>query len=119
MTRPGAADAARRAIEGRKEAVSHGFDLVPAKALETLPDDLVVSLEHVAPTAVAEVRGPPGGIDDVREEHRRQHPIGLAHGPSSGHEFLDLVDDGVTVAHPWPVVAAGQLDVLGARDVLG
>ena len=78
-----------------------------------------MALEHVAPTAVAEVRGPPGGIDDVGEEHRRQHPIGLARGASSGHEFLDLVDDGVAVTHPWPVVAAGQLDVFGTRDVLG
>jgi hypothetical protein len=78
-----------------------------------------VALEHVTPTAVAEVRGAPGGIDDVCEEHRREHPIGLAHGPGTRHKFLDLVDDGVAVTHPRPVVSAGQLDVFGTRDVLG
>ena len=38
----------------------------------------VVALEHVAPGAVAQLGGALGGADDVGEQDRRQHAVGLA-----------------------------------------
>jgi len=97
-----APDAARRAVEGREEAVSDGLYLMSAEALKALSNRQVVPLEHVAPTAVTEVRYPPGGINDVGEEHGCQYAIGFPHGPSPGHEFFDLADQkGILVMAGW------------------
>ena len=76
-----AADAARRAVEGREEAVSHGLDLVAAEALERAAGRRrswrsSTSRHRRSPRS----RGPPGGIDDVGEEHRGEHPIGSRAG---------------------------------------
>ena len=75
-----AADAARRAVEGRKEAVPDRLYLMSAEPLEALSDDSVVPLEHAAPTAVAELCCLPGGINDVGEEHGCQYAIGSRTG---------------------------------------
>ena len=50
--------------------------------------------------AIAHLLGAAGGIDDVREQDRGQHPVGLALGVRAGEELLDLVGDGpASLAH--------------------
>ena len=78
-----------------------------------------MALEQRTPVRVAELGGPLGGPDDVGEQHGGQHPVGLAHVARAGEELLDLADQRVGVPHGEEAVAALQLDVAGARDVLG
>ena len=50
-----------------------------------------------------------GVRDDVREQHRREDPVGPRGVASAGEELLDLVEIGVAVADVDQVVLAGQL----------
>jgi hypothetical protein len=47
-----------------------------------------------------------------------QDPLGPRPAPDTGHELLDLVEEGAGVAHPVERVCAGQLDVLGTGNLL-
>ena len=39
--------------------------------------DAVVPVDQLAPATIPERRGPAGGVDDIREQDRRQHPVGV------------------------------------------
>src|SRR5256885_5072605 len=56
---------ARRAIEGREEAVASRVDLAPAELRQVLAHQRVVGVEQVAPLAVAQLGGLRRGSDDV------------------------------------------------------
>lgn len=52
--RAGAADTARRTVEGRQEAVTGRVDFTAPEPLEITPDNGVMAVQQVAPAAVAE-----------------------------------------------------------------
>jgi hypothetical protein len=70
---PGAPEPAR-AVEGGEEAVAHRLHLAAAVVVELATHGGVVSLEQLAPGAIAELRRSFGRADDVGEEGRRQRP---------------------------------------------
>ena len=51
----------------------------------------MVALEQLAPGAIAELGGPLGRADDVREEHRRQNAVRNDRELLARDEALDLV----------------------------
>jgi hypothetical protein len=110
------ADRPRRAVEGGQEAVAHRLDLAAAVELELAADDRVVALEQLAPARVPERGGARRGVHDVREQHRRKHPVGLADAARAGEEALCLVEDRVGVLREVGVVAPLQLDEARSRD---
>src|SRR5688572_15660093 len=111
------ADRTRRTVEGRQEAVTGGVDLASAIPRELAADDVVVRPEEVGPAAIAELGRPTGRVDDVGEEYRSQHAVGVGRLPHSRHELLDLVHDRVARVAPRQVIDAVELDVLRSRDV--
>ena len=91
--RAGAADGARGAVEGREDAVAGEPGLLAPCAFQLGADDRVVSREQLLPARVAELGGPLGRADDVREQHGREHAVRLARAPRPRDELLDLVDE--------------------------
>ena len=80
----GAANAARRTIKGREDAVAGRFDLMAAKACEIAPDRGVMTIEQIAPAVVAERDGFFGRADDVGKQHRGEHSIDGDRRPRAG-----------------------------------
>src|SRR5262245_42552499 len=113
-----APDRARGAVEGRKDAVARHVDLASAKARELRAHEAMVLGEQVLPGAVAELRGSRGGADDVGEQERCEHAIGLHLLLNACQEALDLVEQRVSIALPGQVVVSGQLDEARSRDAL-
>ena len=68
------------AVEGGQDAVAGGLDQRPPDARPAGGHELVVRVEQLAPAPVAQLGGPLGRADDVGEQHRRQHPVGLGRG---------------------------------------
>jgi hypothetical protein len=78
------------AVEGSEEAVARCIELAPPELVEQPANDGVVVLERLAPAPVAEPRRLLGGADDVGEEHRREHSVGLRVADGSCEELFDL-----------------------------
>src|SRR6516164_10748993 len=93
--RRGAAHGASGSVEGCEKAVAEALDRAPAKARDLLPRPLVVEIENLPPSAVAEFDEPSCRTDDVSEENCRQNPIQLCLAARSGQKLFDLVDDAV------------------------
>jgi triosephosphate isomerase (TIM) len=72
-----AADAARRAVERREEAVAGGIELAAAVAGEAAADCSVVLCDELGPVPVAELCLAGRRVDDVREEDGREHAVEL------------------------------------------
>lgn len=73
--------------------------------------------EHLFPRDVAELCGAPGGLDDVREQHRGQAPSGrVRNRPESIQECLNRVEHRTLWLGSHPVVGTRQLGVLRPRD---
>ena len=102
-----------------QEAVAQRLDLPAAEAPQRVAHAAPVALEHLAPALIAELGRGAGGVDDVREQHGREDAIGLGRVAGAGQELLHLVDQLLGALAPGQVVAAGQLDQLGVRQVLG
>src|SRR5438105_9845287 len=98
---------ALRAIERGEETVTGRVHLTAAIALEQIADPRLPGLEEVAPFAVAEVGGARRRGDDVGEQHRRQHAIGLDGGSAAGDELLDRVEDRILVTDEPEMIRAG------------
>ena len=114
-----AADGAGRAVEDGQEPVAGGADLASGVARQLIAYPGVMSVEHVGPGGVGELGGALGGAHDVREQHGREHPVGLGLGPCPGQEFLDLAEDRIRVADPGKMVVPVELDDRRPRDALG
>src|SRR6185312_6684925 len=71
--RGGAPNRPGRAVERCEDAVPGAVDVTTAEAGELPGNGVVVCLQQLAPTAVAERRRPLGGADDVREEDGGKH----------------------------------------------
>jgi len=115
---PGAADRARRAVEGGEEAITCSVDLAPPEPLELAPNDGPVPLEQLAPTPIAELGGSFRRADDICEEDGGENAIGLRATTRSRQELFHLVEDLVGV-NRWHVILAFELDEARSRDVLG
>src|SRR5262249_8157540 len=71
-------------VEAGDEAVASRVDLAPTQADELPPHDGVGPLRQSGPSSVAKLGGWLGGADDVREEDRCEHAIGLGLVPGPG-----------------------------------
>src|SRR5437667_937302 len=114
-----AADRAGWPVEDGKEAVASSIDLSAAKTSELAANEAVMVADEGAPSCIAQLNGPTGGLDHVREEHGRQDAGRFRAVAGASEEFLDLVQDGVGVADPCEMVDAGKLDESRARNALG
>jgi hypothetical protein len=116
--RHGATDRSLRTVEHREETVSSGTHFAAPEASELRPDDGVVRIEQRMPVTVAHFCGPTCRVDDVGEEHRGEHAVACRVGLIAGHELGDLVE-GIT---PWfddvVEVAARQLNIFRAGNVV-
>src|SRR6266702_3864863 len=65
------------AVERREETIASRVHLPSTEPRELAADDLVVFLEEFPPCPVAEVGSMGGRIDDIGEQHGREHPIRL------------------------------------------
>jgi hypothetical protein len=90
---------------------------------ELAADDVVVFFEQLPPSAVAEVPRTGGRIDDVGEQHGRQHPIRLSNllSPIADihEERLQLTKEPFLVADQRLEVMARKLHETCAADVVG
>jgi hypothetical protein len=112
--------AARTAgVEGGVEPVAGGLDLTTSMALQAGAEHGVVRVGQRAPLAVAQASGLLRRRDDVREQDCGGDHVAFGGLVRAGQELLDLVEEGVGVAHEEQVVVAGQLDVGRAGDALG
>ena len=84
-----------------------------------LTHERVVTLKQLAPARIAKRRRMGRGVDDVREEHGREHAFGLADAARAGEEALCLVEDRVVVLRAVGMVGALQLDEARSRDDVG
>src|SRR5439155_24276403 len=73
----GATDRTRRPVEAGEETVAGRVELRAAEAGQLAADQRVVLAEQLAPARIAQLRGFRGRADDVREEHCREHSVGL------------------------------------------
>ena len=89
----GAADAARRSVEGGKNAVAGRLDLMAAKACEIAPDRGVMTVEEITPAAVAERGGLLGRADDVGKENRGEYPVDSDRRPRAGQKLFNRIGD--------------------------
>src|SRR5919201_2142077 len=71
-----APDRPGRRVEHREEAVAGRLDLPAAVLLQLATDQLVVSIELVAPPSIADLRRALGRPDDVAEHHGGEDPVG-------------------------------------------
>jgi hypothetical protein len=75
-----------------------------------------VLVEHVPPAPVSQLRGEGGGVDNVGEQQRREHPIRVGPRPDTGGELFDLIQQAVDALRERQMVDARQLDEPGALD---
>ena len=115
----GAADRSRGAVEADVEAVARRVLLLAPVSPEEAANDRVVSFDEPLPSSVAELRLLPGRVDDVGEQDRREHLVGLPDRPPAGHELLHLVDDRVGVSDEWQMIHPGELHVRRTLDLVG
>ena len=101
---PGAADAAGRSVEAHHEPVAERLHLAAAEAPQRVAHAAAVALEHLAPALVAEASRGVRGVDDVGEQDRREHAIGLGHVVGAGEELLHQLER----PPPPPTTASGR-----------
>jgi len=101
-----AADRSRRAVEDRQQAIACRDDLASTEPVELLACDGVVPIEQLLPRVITERPGSFGGADDVREEHRREHSLGLGRWLGTGQKLLELGRHPRLVSRPEEVLAA-------------
>ena len=106
-------------LERGEKTVAPGVDLTAPEAFDLGADVLIVAVEHVAPTSVAELRGAVRGTDDVGEQHGGEHSVGAGTASDTGQELFDLVEHRPGVADPIDVINTGQLHVSRSVDVFG
>jgi hypothetical protein len=115
----GTAHGARRAVEQRQEAVAGGLHFAATMALQLGANSHVMRLQRRPPLAVAGRHRLFRRIDDVGEQHGRQHAVDLDGCRRGTHELADLVDDPIHIGRPGSVIIARQLDIAGAGNIFG
>jgi len=90
--RHGATDRSLRAVEHREETVARRAHLAASKPSELGSDDDVVRIKQGMPVTVAHLRGAPGRVHDVGEEHRGENPIIGHFSLVAGEELGNLLE---------------------------
>ena len=67
----------------------------------------VMGREEVSPAAVSRFHDTLGRADDVREQDRREDPIGSRGRPDAGEELFELVQDRILSPEEGEFVRAG------------
>ena len=93
----GAVDRPGGSVECGQEAVAQRLHFPAAISGELAPDGRVMRLEKVTPGLIALCVRALGGIDDVGEDHRREHPVDDRRRARACEELLDLRDCSVAV----------------------
>ena len=78
-----------------------------------------MALEQLTPSAVAQLRGEPRGVDYVGEQDGGEDAVVLARLDGSGNETLYLVEDclaDLSVPYVESVIATGKAEEAGIRD---
>ena len=78
----------------------------------------VVAAEQFAPASVSQARCLAGRVDDVGEQHCRQHAVKLNRWQPSGQELLNRVEQRDAVGREGQRVCAWDFDALRAVDAL-
>ena len=113
---PGRApDRAGWTVKGGKETISRSVDLAAAVPGELAANDLMVALEHLEPSPVAEFGSTIRGVDDVGEEDGREEAIGRRLLPSS--RVPDLVQKPACLGHDAIGVRTAQREVPDPREL--
>lgn len=76
----------------------------------------MVSLEQFAPAAVAELGGALGRADEIGEENRCEHAVGVRRFAYAGQELTDLRRRKIRQLPEHHMVGTRQLDVASIRD---
>src|SRR6266545_6413829 len=128
ISRPNARSSSRSAVAQRTPLpgpskvarMPSPVDLIsrPPVLLDEPTCHLVVCVEEPAPSPIPEFTGPAGGIHDIGEEHRGQHPIRLLAPPDAGQELLHRLQYEVGVFPNHRYVRAWNLQELRPLDVV-
>ena len=103
----GAPNSSGRTVERCEEPVARSIDLVTVEAGQLVADDRAMGLEEVSPPAVSRFHDTLGRADDVREQDRREDPIGSRGRPDAGEELFELVQDRILILEEGELVCAG------------
>ena len=96
-----APDAAGRSVERREEPIAGRIDLGPAEPADERSDGTVMTLDEIAPAAVAELCSLRRRPDDVGEHHGREHTIEIGFLVTDlRHEPFGLVEQVGLVPYP-------------------
>jgi hypothetical protein len=87
------------------------------KPFDLLAYQLVVARQELGPLAIAELGCASRRPDEIGEQHRRQHAVGIG-GPSTGEELLNRHQHRVGIAKRQRAVGTIELDQRRAGDVL-
>src|SRR5207248_8998604 len=82
-------------------------------------NQVVVTVEDVSPSTVAQRRRRCSRVDDVGEQDGGEHPVRGVRRRRAGEELLHAVEQLIGVSRPPQVVVALELDVPGARYPIG
>ena len=108
-----------RSVKGSQKAVAEVLDRPGAKLSELVLHDLIVASEKLVPPLVADFCCVRRGADDVGEQHRPEHPVGLRFMALSCQEELNLSRDGLPVACEEHVIRSQKLHVASVGQPLG
>src|SRR5207253_6803113 len=112
-----APDGPSRPVEGGEEPIAGGVDLPPSEPFDQGTNSLVMGIEQFSPAAIPQRGRLLRRANDVSEQNGRKHPVEFWSRADAGEKLLDLVDQGVRIAHEWSVVRARQLDIFRAGDL--
>jgi hypothetical protein len=102
-----AVDRPRRTIERSQEAVAEGLHLPSAEARKLPAHRLIMSIEKVAPGSIAIGAGATGRVDDILEDHGREHPVDLRGRSRTCQKLLHLREYSVAGVEKREMVSAG------------
>ena len=114
-----ATDCASRSVESRNEGIANGIDLASVETRQLLSYQSVMLFEKLQPAAITPIHDRLGRADNVGEEHRGEHAVGLTGRLDSGQQFLDFVDNRVPSLRPPGMIHARHFDKARTRDVFG
>ncbi|TML88400.1 MAG: hypothetical protein E6G06_16320, partial [Actinobacteria bacterium] len=95
--------------ERRQHAVARPFDAAPAEPLQLSLHYVIVLVEQLTPSAVAQVADMLAGAHDVGEQDGGQYSFRFRHVAHTRQELLDLICH--AVGSPTPAAGPWDLDV--------
>src|SRR6478752_10436805 len=110
-------DRAAWSIERGEDAIAGALDQSAAMGLHVVSGCGVVGIEQAEPAAVADAGRGHRRVDDVGEQDRGEHAVGIGRMVRSCQELLDLRKHRVGVPEPQHVIA-GLLEVARPGEVI-